>query len=72
MLSRLLRFCSARSPPGQDGGQGMTFLVRRFGPKAEDLKSELIAISDEARLSEPVGHAATCRSLASFRKKRTS
>jgi hypothetical protein len=50
----------------------MTFLVRRFGPKAEDLKSELIAISDEARLSEPVGHAATCRSLASFRKKRTS
>jgi hypothetical protein len=47
----------------------MTVLVARFGTKAESLETELKPISDEARLRELVRHAATCRTLASFRKK---
>jgi predicted transposase YdaD len=47
----------------------MTFLTGRFGARAEALKTELSAIDDQALLRELVGHAATCRSLASFRKK---
>jgi hypothetical protein len=47
----------------------MTVLVARFGAKAESVEADLKAISDEARLKELVKHAATCRSLASFRKK---
>jgi len=45
------------------------FLVARFGPKAEALETELKAIGDEARLKELVKHAATCRTLSSFRKQ---
>jgi hypothetical protein len=48
------------------------FLVARFGPKAEALETEIKGIADEARLNELVKLAATCRSLASFRKKLTS
>jgi hypothetical protein len=44
-------------------------LVARFGTKAELLDTELKAIDDEIRLRELVKHAATCRTLASFRKK---
>jgi hypothetical protein len=47
----------------------MTFLVARFGSKAEALESELKAIGDEARLKELVKYAATCRTLSSFRKQ---
>jgi len=50
----------------------MTFLVGRFGPKAESLETEIEAINDEERLNELVRHAATCRTLASFRKKLSS
>ena len=47
----------------------MTLLVGRFGAKAEGLKAELEAIGDKARLKGLVKHAATCRTLASFRKQ---
>jgi hypothetical protein len=47
----------------------MTVLVARFGSKAEALETELKAIADEARLRELVKQAATCRSLAAFRKQ---
>ncbi len=50
-------------------GDLMTFLAGRFGAKAESLETELKAIGDEARLKELVKHAATCRSLAAFRKR---
>ena len=43
-------------------------LVARFGSKAKSVETELQAISDESRLQELVKFAATCRSLASFRK----
>jgi hypothetical protein len=46
-----------------------TVLVARFGTKAEALEPELNAIGDEGRLRELVVHAATCRSLSSFRKR---
>ncbi len=46
----------------------ITFLVARFGSKAQSLESELKAISDEPRLQELVKLAATCRTLSSFRK----
>ncbi|MFI5460801.1 MAG: hypothetical protein ACHRXM_35770, partial [Isosphaerales bacterium] len=45
------------------------FLVARFGSKAQALETELKAIDDEARLQELVKHAATCRTLGSFRKQ---
>ena len=48
------------------------FLVARFGPKAEALETEIKGISDEARLKELIKHAATCRSLSSFRKQLAS
>jgi len=44
-------------------------LVTRFGSKAEALETELKAIGEEGRLRELVVHAATCRSLSSFRKR---
>jgi Mg2+ and Co2+ transporter CorA len=44
-------------------------LVARFGPEAKSLETELKAISKESRLKELLKHAATCRSLAAFRKK---
>ena len=47
----------------------MTVLVARFGSKAKSLETELKAIGDESRLQELVKHAATCRSLSSFRKQ---
>ena len=47
----------------------MTVLVGRFGSKSESLETEIKAIGDEARLEELVEHAATCRTLGSFRKQ---
>jgi predicted transposase YdaD len=47
----------------------ITVLVRRFGAQAEALETEIKATGDEARLKEMIEHAATCRSLAAFRKK---
>ena len=47
----------------------MTILVGRFGSKAKELETEIKAISDEARLEELHLHAATCRTLGSFRKQ---
>jgi hypothetical protein len=47
----------------------MTYLVGRFGAKAEALETEIKAIGDEARLEELVKHSATCRTLGSFRKQ---
>ena len=47
----------------------MTILVGRFGSKAKALETEIKAIDDEARLEELVEHAATCRTLGSFRKQ---
>jgi hypothetical protein len=47
----------------------MTFLVGRFGSKAESLETEIKAIGDEARLKELIKYAATCRTLGSFRKQ---
>ena len=46
----------------------INFLVARFGSKAQSVETELQSISDESRLQELVKHAATCRSLNSFRK----
>ncbi len=50
----------------------MTVLVRRFGAAAEALETEIRATGDDARLKDMIEHAATCRSLASFRKKLTA
>jgi hypothetical protein len=47
----------------------MAVLVGRFGTKAQALETEIKAIDDAARLRELVKHAATCRSLSSFRKR---
>ncbi len=47
----------------------IVFLVARFGSKAQALETELKAIDDESRLQELVKHAATCRTLNSFRKQ---
>ena len=47
----------------------MTVLIRRFGANAGALQTEIRATGDDARLKELIEHAATCRSLASFRKK---
>jgi predicted transposase YdaD len=47
----------------------MTILVTRFGTKAEELETEIKAIGDEARLKELLTHAATSRTLGSFRKQ---
>ena len=47
----------------------MTFLVGRFGAKAEALETELKAIGDEARLKELVKACRHLPSLASFRKQ---
>ena len=47
----------------------MTFLVGRFGTKAQAIETEIKAIDDTARLRELIKHAATCRTLAAFRKK---
>ena len=44
-------------------------LVARFGSKAKSLETELKAISEESRLQELVKHAATARTLSSFRKQ---
>jgi hypothetical protein len=43
-------------------------LVARFGSKAEALETELKAIDDESRLRQLIKHAATCRTVKSFRK----
>ncbi len=50
----------------------MTFLVGRFGAKATKSETEIQAVDDGARLKELIEHAATCRTLASFRKKLAS
>jgi predicted transposase YdaD len=47
----------------------MTVLVGRFGSKAKALETEIKAINDETRLQELLEHAATCRTLGSFRKQ---
>ncbi len=47
----------------------MNVLVARFGSKAKSLETELETISHESRLQELVKHAATCRTLSSFRKQ---
>jgi len=47
-------------------------LIARFGSKAQALETDLKAIDDEARLQELVKHAATCRTLSSFRKQLSS
>jgi len=47
-------------------------LVARFGSKAQALETELKAVGDEARLKELLKHAATCRTLSSFRKELSS
>jgi hypothetical protein len=47
----------------------MTVLVARFGDKAGALENSLKAIDDAARLKELIKHAATARSLNSFRKQ---
>ncbi|MGO9916856.1 MAG: hypothetical protein ACLQIB_19425 [Isosphaeraceae bacterium] len=51
--------------------QIVKFLEARFGVAALDLKSALNAVDDE-RLDDFLKLAATCRSLAAFRKKLTS
>jgi len=50
----------------------MKVLVGRFGAKAKALETEIKAIDDEARLEELVEHAATSRTLDSFRKQLAS
>jgi hypothetical protein len=47
------------------------FLTARFGKEARSLESELKAIDDD-RLESLLELAATCRSLASFRKQLSS
>jgi len=51
--------------------QIVKFLEARFGVAASDLKSPLNAVDDE-RLDDFLKLAATCRSLAAFRKKLSS
>ncbi len=74
---------SAKAPEGSREGRRegrregeikslMTFLIRRFGTQAEALETEIRATHDDARLKDLIEHAATCRSLAAFRKKLTS
>jgi hypothetical protein len=46
----------------------ISFLIGRFGSRAKTLETEINAIGDEARLKELLLHAATCRTLGSFRK----
>jgi len=50
----------------------MTVLVRRFGAEALALETKIRATDDDARLKDMIEHAATCRTLASFRKKLTA
>ncbi len=50
----------------------MRVLVGRFGAKAKAIEPAIKAIDDEARLEELVEHAATCRTLGSFRKQLAS
>ena len=50
----------------------VTVLMRRFGTQAAALQTEIMAIADDTRLKDLIEHAATCRSLAAFRKKITS
>jgi hypothetical protein len=47
----------------------ISFLIGRFGSRAKTLETEINAIGDEARLKELLLHAATCRTLGSFRKQ---
>ncbi len=47
----------------------LTILVGRFGAKAKELETEINAIGEDARLQELLLHAATCRTLGSFRKQ---
>jgi hypothetical protein len=47
------------------------FLEARFGESAQAVERELEAV-DEPRLDEVLKLAATCRSLASFRKRLSS
>jgi hypothetical protein len=47
----------------------MTVLIARLGANAETIESELKAINDEARLKGLIKHAATARTLSSFRKQ---
>jgi len=47
----------------------MTLLVGRFGSRAKALETQIKAIRDDARLKELIKHAATCRTLGSFRKQ---
>jgi hypothetical protein len=47
----------------------MSILVRRFGSEAEALETEVKAIDDDPRLEGLLLHAATCRTLGSFRKR---
>ena len=49
-------------------GAILKFLEGRFGPTARSLEAELKTIDDD-RLDDLLSLAATCRSLASFRKK---
>jgi hypothetical protein len=46
----------------------MNVLIARFGSKAQSLETELKTISEEPPLQELFKHAATCRTLSSFRK----
>lgn len=46
----------------------LTFLSARFGPEAQSLEVELNAVELD-RLGDLVPFAATCRNLASFRKR---
>ena len=46
----------------------MTVLAQRFGAEAAGLETEIRA-TDDARLKDLIEYAATCRSLAAFRKK---
>jgi hypothetical protein len=45
------------------------FLVARFGKQADELKPELDAIDDKARLEDLITLAARCRNLEAFRKR---
>jgi predicted transposase YdaD len=50
----------------------VTVLVERFGTEAESVATALERIDKATHLQELLRHAATCRSLASFRKKLTA
>ena len=47
----------------------VTVLVARFGDQAGAVENALKAIDDASRLKELIKHAATARSLNSFRKQ---